>query len=145
LSKYVTNSLPALMLSKAIFYIHDHVPLLQVHDHKQRSSHVWRYLSMPIDHCPVPRRYMELFAVVCIETSHYVAFVKCGSGSDAPWCVFDSMADRKGMENMFHFFFTLAYTIFRCVVLTNMCVCVPSNTTVVFDGTYTHISMFHFI
>lgn len=23
---------------------------------------------------------MELFAVVCIETSHYVAFVKCGSG-----------------------------------------------------------------
>lgn len=39
---------------------------------------------------------MELFAVVCIETSHYVAFVKCGSGLDAPWCFFDSMADRRG-------------------------------------------------
>lgn len=43
-----------------------------------------------------PRLYMELFAVVCIETSHYVAFVKAGSGPDAPWCFFDSMADRKG-------------------------------------------------
>ena len=42
------------------------------------------------------RMLMELFAVVCIETSHYVSFVKCGSSSDAPWCFFDSMADRKG-------------------------------------------------
>ena len=40
---------------------------------------------------------MELFAVMCIETSHYVSFVKCGLGPDAPWCFFDSMADRKGM------------------------------------------------
>ena len=39
---------------------------------------------------------MELFAVVCIETSHYVSFVKCGLGPDAPWCFFDSMADRRG-------------------------------------------------
>lgn len=39
---------------------------------------------------------MELFAVVCIETSHYVAFTRCGSGADATWCFFDSMADRKG-------------------------------------------------
>lgn len=46
----------------------------------------------------VPRLYMELFAVVCIETSHYVAFVKAGSGPDAPWCFFDSMADRKGRK-----------------------------------------------
>ena len=30
---------------------------------------------------------MELFAVVCIETSHYVSFVKCGPGPDAPWSV----------------------------------------------------------
>ena len=44
-----------------------------------------------------PRLYMELFAVMCIETSHYVSFVKCGLGPDAPWCFFDSMADRKGM------------------------------------------------
>jgi len=40
---------------------------------------------------------MELFAVVCIETSHYVSFVKSGTGPDASWCFFDSMADRKGL------------------------------------------------
>ncbi|PSN51291.1 hypothetical protein C0J52_05308 [Blattella germanica] len=56
-------------------------------------------MCLDTDHCPVPRLYMELFAVVCIETSHYVAFVKCGSGSEAPWCFFDSMADRKGEQN----------------------------------------------
>lgn len=39
---------------------------------------------------------MELFAVVCIQTSHYVSFVKCGPGKDAPWVFFDSMADRMG-------------------------------------------------
>ena len=33
------------------------------------------------------RLLMELFAVVCIETSHYVSFVKCGPGPDAPWSV----------------------------------------------------------
>lgn len=38
---------------------------------------------------------MELFAVICIETSHYVSFVKAGS-VEAPWVFFDSMADRKG-------------------------------------------------
>nr|CAD7203027.1 unnamed protein product [Timema douglasi] len=71
------------------------------HSHQRRSSHAWRHLTVPVefsilqDHCPIPRLYMELFAVVCIETSHYVAFVKCGSGSEAPWCFFDSMADRK--------------------------------------------------
>jgi ubiquitin thioesterase CYLD len=54
---------------------------------------------MMADHCAVPRLFMELFAVVCIETSHYVAFVKAGSGQDAPWCFFDSMADRKGEQN----------------------------------------------
>lgn len=38
---------------------------------------------------------MELFAVLCIETSHYVAFVKYGS-ADSAWLFFDSMADRDG-------------------------------------------------
>lgn len=54
------------------------------------------------EHVPVPRLYMELFAVVCIETSHYVTFVKAGSGQDAPWCFFDSMADRRGEQNGFN-------------------------------------------
>ena len=44
----------------------------------------------------VPRETLELFAVICIETSHYVSFVKCGHGPDAPWVFFDSMADRMG-------------------------------------------------
>lgn len=67
-----------------------------------RANHVPRKLSVPQDframaeHMNVPRLYMELFAVVCIETSHYVTFLKAGSGPDAPWCFFDSMADRKG-------------------------------------------------
>ncbi len=39
---------------------------------------------------------MELFAVVCIQTSHYVSFVKCGTGDGAQWVFFDSMADRMG-------------------------------------------------
>lgn len=38
---------------------------------------------------------MELFAVLCIETSHYVAFVKYGK-DDSAWLFFDSMADRDG-------------------------------------------------
>jgi len=50
---------------------------------------------------PIPRIYMELFAVVCIETSHYVAFVKGGTGPDAPWLFFDSMADRRGKITLF--------------------------------------------
>ncbi|KAK7790148.1 hypothetical protein R5R35_009357 [Gryllus longicercus] len=75
------------------------------HSHQRRGGHAWRKLQVPVeysilqDHCHIPRLYMELFAVVCIETSHYVAFVKCGSGADAPWCFFDSMADRKGEQN----------------------------------------------
>lgn len=48
----------------------------------------------------VPRIYMDLFAVVCIETSHYVSFVKTGRGDNAPWCFFDSMADRRSNFNV---------------------------------------------
>lgn len=72
------------------------------HAHKKRCKHQLTRLSVPDEfqllreHTQVPRVYMELFAVLCIETSHYVSFVKCGSGPDAPWCFFDSMADRKG-------------------------------------------------
>ena len=48
---------------------------------------------------------MELFAVICIETSHYVSFVKCNASNDddsteePQWCFFDSMADRVGKLN----------------------------------------------
>ncbi|XP_043462906.1 ubiquitin carboxyl-terminal hydrolase CYLD [Leptopilina heterotoma] len=75
------------------------------HKHERRINHKPKELKVPMDytalqeHCPVPRLFLELFAVVCIETSHYVSFVKCGPGSEAPWCFFDSMADRKGEQN----------------------------------------------
>ncbi|XP_076764486.1 ubiquitin carboxyl-terminal hydrolase CYLD [Xylocopa sonorina] len=79
--------------------------LEKVHRHERRTNHEPKKLVVPMEfailqeHCPVPRLYLELSAVVCIETSHYVCFVKCGSGSEAPWCFFDSMADRKGEQN----------------------------------------------
>jgi ubiquitin thioesterase CYLD len=56
------------------------------------------FFRLHTNDCANRRLFMELFAVVCIETSHYVSFVKCGLGPDAPWCFFDSMADRKGKE-----------------------------------------------
>jgi ubiquitin thioesterase CYLD len=46
---------------------------------------------------------MELVAVVSIETSHYVSFVRCGDTVRSPWAFFDSMADRKGKFNLFFF------------------------------------------
>lgn len=38
---------------------------------------------------------MQLFAVLCIQTSHYVSFVKYGPDPHS-WIFFDSMADRFG-------------------------------------------------
>ncbi|XP_034825866.1 ubiquitin carboxyl-terminal hydrolase CYLD isoform X2 [Maniola hyperantus] len=67
--------------------------------HKATPLSVCEEYANILESCPVPRVYMELFAVLCIETSHYVAFVKTGAGTDAPWCFFDSMADRKGERN----------------------------------------------
>lgn len=49
-----------------------------------------------LNHQTVPRIHMDLIAVVCIETSHYVSFVKAGDLPDAPWLFFDSMSDRRG-------------------------------------------------
>ncbi|PAV60062.1 hypothetical protein WR25_19548 [Diploscapter pachys] len=44
-----------------------------------------------------PHNYrMSLTAVLCIETSHYVSFVRTLSGE---WVFFDSMADREGYSN----------------------------------------------
>ena len=38
---------------------------------------------------------LDLFAVLCIETSHYVAFVKCPkTNGEHEWLFFDSMSDR---------------------------------------------------
>ena len=75
------------------------------HSHPGRKGHSVRPVPVPRDynpgHCPIQRHVMELFAVVSIETSHYVSFVKCGVELNAPWCFFDSMADRKGQSGGF--------------------------------------------
>lgn len=76
-----------------------------VHAHEKRSNHAAAGLALNSDEViedssgPVPRVHLDLFAVICIETSHYVAFVKAGSAPDAPWCFFDSMSDRIGGQN----------------------------------------------
>ncbi|XKL68664.1 hypothetical protein PGB90_006433 [Kerria lacca] len=77
----------------------------KVHSHEERLNHKWNRILVPQEfrvynnNGTIPRQYMELFAVLCIETSHYVAFVKCGLGPESSWCFFDSMADRKGELN----------------------------------------------
>lgn len=70
----------------------------QVHTHPTRQSHSPKALVLPTEvtrDVPVPKRTMQLFAVLCIQTSHYVSFVKCGPDPRS-WLFFDSMADRCG-------------------------------------------------
>nr|XP_033781233.1 ubiquitin carboxyl-terminal hydrolase CYLD-like [Geotrypetes seraphini] len=80
----------------------------QVHCHRNRRDHEPQTLQLPGElldqtgfHSIVPRQTMKLFAVLCIETSHYVAFTKYGPG-DKDWSFFDSMADREGGQNGFN-------------------------------------------
>lgn len=74
---------------------------LQVHTHPLRRSHRRSPLDVPNGFAArgspkvLARDKLDLFAVLCIETSHYVAFVKHGPGSH-DWIFFDSMADRQG-------------------------------------------------
>lgn len=77
---------------------------VQQHNDPARARHQPLELRCPAEFQPAPGRsppriYMDLFAVVCIETSHYVSFVRTGAGDQAPWCFFDSMADRQGAQN----------------------------------------------
>lgn len=73
----------------------------KVHSHPLRQSHKPTRLDIPTDYTihGNPRRLtrdkLKLFAVLCIETSHYVSFVKHGPNS-SDWIFFDSMADRHG-------------------------------------------------
>uniref|UniRef100_A0A4W6C8J8 ubiquitinyl hydrolase 1 n=1 Tax=Lates calcarifer TaxID=8187 RepID=A0A4W6C8J8_LATCA len=77
----------------------------QVHSHRKRASHSPVKVGVPGGpwtgslHCT--RQRMSLFAVTCIETSHYVSFVKHGP-LPTDWLFFDSMADREGGENGFN-------------------------------------------
>lgn len=78
----------------------------QVHSHPQRRSHQPASLEIPkgyvgrgVPHI-MTRDKLELFAVLCIETSHYVSFIKYGPNSQ-DWIFFDSMADRQGERSVF--------------------------------------------
>ncbi|XP_028261593.1 ubiquitin carboxyl-terminal hydrolase CYLD [Parambassis ranga] len=77
----------------------------QVHSHRKRASHSPVKIGVPGGswegplHCT--RQRMSLFAVTCIETSHYVSFVRHGP-LPIDWLFFDSMADREGGENGFN-------------------------------------------
>uniref|UniRef100_A0A8D0GF04 Ubiquitin carboxyl-terminal hydrolase CYLD n=1 Tax=Sphenodon punctatus TaxID=8508 RepID=A0A8D0GF04_SPHPU len=81
----------------------------QAHSHYQRRAHKPSKLHIPEEFrdqtCSaslrIPREKLELFAVLCIETSHYVSFVKYGPEKE-DWMFFDSMADRHGDENGFN-------------------------------------------
>ncbi|KAM8811324.1 ubiquitin carboxyl-terminal hydrolase CYLD-like [Eudromia elegans] len=81
----------------------------QVHSHYRRKAHRPSSLRVPEEFHSrsrrsgqqVPREKMELFAVLCIETSHYVSFVKYGPEKEH-WMFFDSMADRHGDEKGFN-------------------------------------------
>jgi ubiquitin thioesterase CYLD len=81
----------------------------KIHSHPDRLSHKYKPIAVPREYSqyaneqkklPIEMQTMDLFAVVCIATSHYVAFVKCGTSDDSPWCFFDSMADRKGKVHL---------------------------------------------
>ncbi|KAI4893596.1 hypothetical protein NFI96_027407 [Prochilodus magdalenae] len=77
----------------------------QVHAHKKRQTHKPQKIRIPKGTWEGPvhgtRQQLSLFAVTCIETSHYVSFVKHGP-LPTDWLFFDSMADREGGENGFN-------------------------------------------
>uniref|UniRef100_A0A8B9LK47 ubiquitinyl hydrolase 1 n=1 Tax=Astyanax mexicanus TaxID=7994 RepID=A0A8B9LK47_ASTMX len=77
----------------------------QVHAHKKRQTHSPLKVRIPKGTWEGPvhgaRQQLDLFAVTCIETSHYVSFVKYGP-LQTDWLFFDSMADREGGENGFN-------------------------------------------
>ncbi|CAB3402032.1 unnamed protein product [Caenorhabditis bovis] len=64
------------------------------------SDHLRRDMMPPPRPQKKPNSHkMVLTAVLCIETSHYVAFVRTSTGQ---WVFFDSMADREGLSDGFN-------------------------------------------
>ncbi|KAM8946979.1 ubiquitin carboxyl-terminal hydrolase CYLD-like [Pelodytes ibericus] len=68
----------------------------QVHSKKNLSDHSPRRLETQTDYS-IPLRKLELLAVLCIKTSHFISFVKYGPGKNS-WVFFDSMAGKIGNE-----------------------------------------------
>ena len=79
-----------------------------IHRHPDREKHRPKELALNPDQNRVEEEekvQLDLFAVVCINTSHYVSFVKCGDGDQEKWVFFDSMSDRQG-QCVFYIIFT---------------------------------------
>ena len=77
-----------------------------VHQHSARVGHKVNKLSTQKENGYSVNKNitkLELFAVVCIKTSHYVAFTKLGDSANEKWMFFDSMADRVGKKNLASF------------------------------------------
>ncbi|XP_077315264.1 ubiquitin carboxyl-terminal hydrolase CYLD-like [Lithobates pipiens] len=68
---------------------------MQVHSHKQMSDHKPVRLVDTQSEASTTRQKMELLAVLCIKTSHFISFVKYGPGKNS-WVFFDSMAGKIG-------------------------------------------------
>ncbi|KAG9473883.1 hypothetical protein GDO78_004270 [Eleutherodactylus coqui] len=66
----------------------------QVHSNNQLKDHKPTKLNTQTN---ASNQKLELLAVLCIRTSHFVSFVKYGPGKNS-WVFFDSMAGRIGTE-----------------------------------------------
>ncbi|XP_030069130.1 ubiquitin carboxyl-terminal hydrolase CYLD [Microcaecilia unicolor] len=71
----------------------------QVHSHKERREHKAERIESTrgLHRSSISRKKLQLFAVLCIKTSHYVSFVRYGPNKRS-WVFFDSMAGRLGDE-----------------------------------------------
>lgn len=111
------------------FFLSILVPLCyQVHSHRKRMSHRPLKIAGPAEpwtgslHCA--RQTMSLFAVTCIETSHYVSFVKHGP-LVTDWLFFDSMADREGKRSSHFSIGSKIYKHSSCTVINKHSYCSP--------------------
>ncbi|XP_069608453.1 ubiquitin carboxyl-terminal hydrolase CYLD-like isoform X1 [Ranitomeya imitator] len=68
----------------------------QVHSSNQMKDHKPTRLEIQ-PNIPNKKQKLELLAVLCIKTSHFVSFVKYGPDKNS-WVFFDSMAGRIGNE-----------------------------------------------
>jgi ubiquitin thioesterase CYLD len=70
-------------------------------EHSDRIKPI-RYETKEDHYCEqnaeIPTIKLSLFAVLCIDTSHYVAFLKTGLKEKSPWVFYDSMSDRRCMS-----------------------------------------------
>uniref|UniRef100_A0A8R1HIW6 ubiquitinyl hydrolase 1 n=1 Tax=Caenorhabditis japonica TaxID=281687 RepID=A0A8R1HIW6_CAEJA len=94
---------PTCFLTRRVFFTeivfchncfrHSHY-LPEIQDHEPRLLHAPGKSPKKPNSCK-----MVLSAVLCIETSHYVAYVKTSANQ---WLFFDSMADREGLSDGFN-------------------------------------------